>query len=179
MIPSLTPTQAAWLSAQAALPSAHADTAPRVLSPEDAANINAQRGILLRRGGMTVLLGQDLQGHWIFGGRPNAPLSPWWRTRHFPVVPAALWPSTDHALLLGGTGDFPAHQRLAAEALAQALSHVPAPPWPMLVAIGAPGALLLAGVPVADATGFFLCLPPVNSPLPPLLAVLPESEGIP
>lgn len=172
MIPSLTPAQAAWLSA-------HAADAPRALGPEDAADLGAQRGILLRRGGMTVLLGQDLQGRWILGGRPHAPLSPWRRIRPFPLVPAALWPAQDHALLLGGAGDLPAHQRLAAEALAQALGHVPAPPWPTLVAIGAPGALLLAGVPVADATGFLLGLPPADSPLPPLLAVLPDPEGTP
>jgi len=167
VIPTLTPAQGAWLAA-------HASGRPRALGPEDCADLGAQRGLLVRRGGMSVLLAQDLQGRWILGGRPHAAPERWIRTRPFPAVEAALWPAEDHALLLGGEDkDQPAHQRLAATALAQALGHRPDPPWPTLVALGAPGALLLLGVPVAQATGFLLGLPPSDSPLPPLLAVLP------
>jgi len=167
VIPTLTPTQGAWLAA-------HASARSRALGPEDCTNLGAQRGLLVCRGGMAVLLAQDLQGRWIFGGRPYATLERWIRTRPFPTVDSTLWPAKDHALLLGGEDmDFPAHQRLAAAALAQALGYRSDPPWPTLIALGAPGALLLLGVPVARTTGFLPGPPHSDSPLPPLLAVLP------
>lgn len=169
MIPTLTPAQGAWLTAHASMRSC-------VLSPEECANLGARRGLLVRRGGMSVLLAQDLQRRWILGGRPHAAPERWFwlHTRPFPAVEVALWPPEDHALLLCGEDKGqPAHQRLAATALAQALGYRSDPPWPTLIALGAPGALLLLGVPIARTTGFLLEPPLNDSPLPPLLAVLP------
>jgi hypothetical protein len=167
MIPTLTPAQAAWLDARVGRPS-------RVLSPEDAACLGAQRGYLLSLGGSTILVAKDLEGRWILGGRPGHPQAPWYRARIFRPVPQALWPATDHALLLPPGIDQPAHQRLAATALADALDYAPTQPWPSLVAVGSPGALLLFGVPVLDADGYLQAMPPGRGPLPPLLAVLPR-----
>jgi len=166
VIPTLTPVQAAWLDA-------YVDRPAGPLGPEDAEILGAQRGYLLAPGGATVLVAQDAQGRWILGGRTRHPQQLWWcRSRAFRPAPQTLWPSPDHALLLHPAAEQAAHQRLAAAALADAIGHVPAPPWPSLLAVGSPSALLLFGIPVADAVGFLRGLPPERSPLPPLLAIL-------
>lgn len=167
MTPTLTPAQAVWLEAHVGHPAG-------LLGPEDAAILGAQRGYLLAPGGATVLVAQDVQGRWILGGRTRHPQQPGWRRdRAFRPAPQTLWPAPDHAFLLHPDADQAAHQRLAATALADALGHAPTPPWPSLVVVGSPGALLLFGVPVAEASGFLQGMPPERSPLPPLLAVLP------
>jgi hypothetical protein len=164
--PTLSPAQAAWLDSHVGQPAGP-------LRPEDAAILGAQRGYLLAPGRATVLVAQDLDGRWILGGRTECPQAPWCRDRIFRPVPQTLWPAADHAVLLAPDTEQAAHQLLAATALADALGLVPTPPWPSLLAVGSPGALLLFGIPVAEATGFLQGMPPERSPLPPLLAVLP------